>query len=186
MHFVRRRRLYAEITFDADLIMPRQEWTACDNCDSILVDEISTQLLESLACASLLEQPGGITERVIADQKRQLLVDVLKLEEACKEKPDLRLNHISASNYYYKPCEHMDTRNSPCSVKLRIFSFKKESLKDLSLRIAQWEVFSKAERDIWAALTVRHYDPNSNSIVIKLVVESCDLFCVPCDNVDAM
>ncbi len=187
VHFVRRRRLYHEITFDPDLIMKKEEWSACDNCDSILVDEISTQLLESLACASLLEQAGGITEGVIADQKRQLLEEILNLEERCIDKPDPKIEP------YYTRIELLLQRLRSNGVKKQsvfskaanLFHSKRESLKDLSLRTVQTaKYFSKAERDMWAALAVRHNDPEYEYHCDKPGCGvTCDLFRVPCENV---
>ena len=186
IHFVRRRRLYHEITFDADLIMKKEEWSACDNCDSIPVDEISTQLLESLACASLLEQPGGITQSVIGDQKRKLLKEILNLEERCIDQPD------PEKMPYYTRIELLLQQLRTYGVKkqsvfskgLNFFHTKRESLKDISLRTVQVaNCFSKAERDMWAALAVRHNDPEFAYHCDKPGCgEICDLFRVSCEN----
>ena len=184
LHFVRSRRMSRIATFDPNQVLPREEWTKCDSCDSEMVDKLSTHLLECLASASKMEQHSKCTDAIVCDLKKQL-IDWMKLKEHFPneyEKPEDEVyNHIE------KLERHLDNfgkkKQSTFSKIVNMTHSKRQSLTGVAVRIAEItkRYFTKEERDAWASLAIRHHDTEFNyHCKNENCGDSCDFTVVKC------
>lgn len=95
LDFVRRRKLRRVAVFRPDHFLPREVYTKCDYCDSIVVNMLSSSMLDALALATLFAHgPKNNVSDAQALPLKSKLIDSLSIGGNCT-------NHNQ--NYEYDP-----------------------------------------------------------------------------------